>query len=585
MGLDVEYDEELSDGEESQCEDEPELTKVYPLRPSLFSNVPPYVQFIPVKGSYAFQVDPPEEMREMLWMVPSAPWYTISNCADLNGFTISETRIRQFEGTIRSGAIWDSLPITEKNSDVVEFKELNEMVKINQFPAMHELGRKDRLFHNFATMKKKFGKKEFDFMPLTYMHPADKKKIAKHMATHKDNFWIVKPPNLFCGMGIKVINNFKDIPNKVSQLCVQSYIKNPFLINNLKFDLRIYVLITSVDPLRVYLYEEGLTRFATEEYTNDPEKIGNNFIHLTNFSINRESEKFVNNSNPEEPEGSKWTLTSLWNYFKSIGIEKEPIWEKIKDIVIKSILSAHGSLKTGFKESVSSMYSCYKILGYDIFLDSHLKPHLIEVNTIPSLAAKSDTIDSYVKNPLVAEMFNIAGFHIPKQVAFKHQSAILDKLGWDHPGLKPMGHEKRLYTKVLNAEDVEKQEEYEDCEDREEYLDSILEDLSPHDVRHLIMMEDEVSQTKVFTKIWPTSETFKYFPYMDQLSYCEKLMDAYEYYYGDHRDEGQELINQYTDMKHHLKVRFEPPHKPEEQEQPPQQLSKISIPSVFLTGE
>ena len=66
-------------------------------------------------------------------------------------------------------------------------------------------------------------------------------------------------------------------------------------------------------------------------------------------------------------------------------------------------------------------------------------------------------------------MFNIAGFHIPKQVAFKHQNTILDKIGWDHPGLKPLGHEKRLYTKALNGEDTEKQEEYEDC-DREEYL-------------------------------------------------------------------------------------------------------------------
>ena len=43
-------------------------------------------------------------------------------------------------------------------------------------------------------------------------------------------------------------------------------------------------------------------RFATEEYTNDPDVISNNFIHLTNFSINKESGNFINNSNPEEPE-------------------------------------------------------------------------------------------------------------------------------------------------------------------------------------------------------------------------------------------------------------------------------------------
>ena len=46
-------------------------------------------------------------------------------------------------------------------------------------------------------------------------------------------------------------------------------------------------------------------RFATEEYTNDPEVIGNNFIHLTNFSINKESGNFVNNENPQEPEVRK----------------------------------------------------------------------------------------------------------------------------------------------------------------------------------------------------------------------------------------------------------------------------------------
>ena len=60
------------------------------------------------------------------------------------------------------------------------------------------------------------------------------------------------------------------------------------LIEGFKYDLRIYVAITSVNPLRLYVYEEGICRFATVKYnTND---LKNVFSHLTNYSINKRNE-------------------------------------------------------------------------------------------------------------------------------------------------------------------------------------------------------------------------------------------------------------------------------------------------------
>lgn len=73
---------------------------------------------------------------------------------------------------------------------------------------------------------------------------------------------------------------------------ISRYINNPLLINGHKFDLRIYVAVTSFDPLRVYVYKEGLARFATEQYSSTI-SIDNKYAHLTNYSVNKKSGNYI----------------------------------------------------------------------------------------------------------------------------------------------------------------------------------------------------------------------------------------------------------------------------------------------------
>lgn len=75
--------------------------------------------------------------------------------------------------------------------------------------------------------------------------------------------YICKPDNGCQGQGIFLIDSPSKLDPAIS-LVVQEYMASPLLIDGLKFDLRIYVLITSVTPLRVFLYEDGIARFATE---------------------------------------------------------------------------------------------------------------------------------------------------------------------------------------------------------------------------------------------------------------------------------------------------------------------------------
>jgi len=92
-----------------------------------------------------------------------------------------------------------------------------------------------------------------------------------------------------------MIDEISEVPLNES-LVISKYISNPLLINGLKFDLRLYVLVTSFDPLKIYIYNEGLVRFASEPY--DISNIKQNvFAHLTNYSINKKSENFIQNKN------------------------------------------------------------------------------------------------------------------------------------------------------------------------------------------------------------------------------------------------------------------------------------------------
>lgn len=107
------------------------------------------------------------------------------------------------------------------------------------------------------------------------------------------------------------MSDLNDLPSKDEQYVVSKYISNPLLVNGYKFDLRLYVVITSIDPLRIYIYNEGLARFATEFY-NATGKKGSKYSHLTNYSINKKNERFVQNKSTSERDiGNKWSLSAL----------------------------------------------------------------------------------------------------------------------------------------------------------------------------------------------------------------------------------------------------------------------------------
>ena len=136
--------------------------------------------------------------------------------------------------------------------------------KINHFPGMYTLSRKNLLAKNLMKMRKKMPE-EYNYFPLTWNLPGDYLDFKAYFdgkPKGKARTYIVKPECMSQGNGIFLTRKLEDI-NPTKHCVVQRYLSRPYLIDGLKFDLRIYVLVAGVDPLRVFIFREGLGRFAT----------------------------------------------------------------------------------------------------------------------------------------------------------------------------------------------------------------------------------------------------------------------------------------------------------------------------------
>ena len=106
--------------------------------------------------------------------------------------------------------------------------------------------------------------------------------------------YIMKPAASSCGRGIKVIGKRTHVGKRHGYI-VSKYVSKPHLIRGFKYDLRVYVLVTSFEPVKIYLFQEGLVRLATVPYTTSKSSLKQRFIHLTNYSVNKKAETYKKN--------------------------------------------------------------------------------------------------------------------------------------------------------------------------------------------------------------------------------------------------------------------------------------------------
>jgi len=207
----------------------------------------------------------------------------VQNNAVKAAFKMAGFRI--IKGDKNYNALWSGAMKAE------EFKTLNRYQRVNHFPGTWELGRKDRLGRNIARMRRRHPE-VFNIQPRSFALPQDADDWRLECERYPDGMYILKPPASSRGRGIRMMRRPSDVkPEK--DLLIQRYVRDPHLIDGFKYDMRVYVAVTSIDPLRVYVYREGLVRFATEKYSQDPDSLKRRCMHLTNYSVNSKKEGFT----------------------------------------------------------------------------------------------------------------------------------------------------------------------------------------------------------------------------------------------------------------------------------------------------
>lgn len=220
---------------------------------------------------------------------------------------------------------------------------------------------------------------KWDFFPTTFVLPSEYHMFVEEFKRKPGTIWIMKPAGRAQGKGIFLFTDLKNItdwkkgetrpekqcePNKevpVTEVyVVQRYLPNPYLIGGKKFDIRTYVLVTSFNPLKAYLYREGFARLSGTRFSLD--SISDTYVHLTNVAIQKQAPGY------DSEKGAKWGMPNLREYLNAKhGTEAvDTCFSLMDDIFIKSLQSV--------QKTIINDKHCFELYGYDILLDSNLKP-------------------------------------------------------------------------------------------------------------------------------------------------------------------------------------------------------------------
>ncbi|KAJ3124716.1 Tubulin polyglutamylase ttll5 [Nowakowskiella sp. JEL0407] len=260
--------------------------------------------------------------------------------------------------------------------------------KINRFPKSLEIARKERLYLNVLKLKEAHPNTNgFDFLPITFLLPQQYSEFYGYFMMNNGRWRIEKIGSK--ANNVQIIESLAEIPpgitnvNEKKEYIIQRMVNDTMLFHGSKFELRLFVAVTSFSPLRIYTYDEGLIRYL-------------------------------------EPDGrNSDSYFALLHYIEVIyGPNcKNSLIQKMQDIIIKTFISIDVTMSTALRMFVPNSNNCFELFSFDFVIDDGLVPYLMDVNIAPSLSC-SEEFDLTVKSNLIADLLTLIGI-VPATTPYK----------------------------------------------------------------------------------------------------------------------------------------------------------------------
>ena len=262
----------------------------------------------------------------------------------------------------------------------------SDVCLLNYFRGTRELTMKDKMVRMMTAARiDHYCPQTFVIVPCT-QHDDRMAFTCAFLLNPEPTLWIVKSAHGKGGEGHRIVRSVKDALRYVdgqrqkTPWIVQRYIDAPMLIHGRKFDIRVWVLVTS--DFCIYLHRKGVMRTSSEPFSLA--NIGDDLVHLTNHCVQTQGPNYSTHE-----KGNEMFYGAFQAYLDTLPGPRRSFQDHVVPVMRTMVADTLLAIQKTFEAQANAQgpLRSFQFFGFDFMLDETFQLWLLEVNGAPGITA------------------------------------------------------------------------------------------------------------------------------------------------------------------------------------------------------